>query len=232
MKSKEAIEQLGILMRVAKSLHITQTIQSRRVWLFLFDSGLAVGLFLVFALTPRPLTFLATLVAGVVWPCMRSVVAIEVDLDGDEDNKSSSPPTSFGDGKDGHGHCGRSRWSSSANGRRQNWLAYWTVYAVLELAYTVLGEKLSWIPLWLHVKVAAVVWLQADDFAGAFNLLDRTMSRIGFVESSFNRYPIASQPKRMERLRRFPPIFCGGRVTVGALHSRNKINFYFHCHNL
>lgn len=66
MKKNEAIEELGILMRVAKSLNITRTIKSLCVSRFLLDSGLALGLFSVFAPTPRPLKFLATLAAGVV----------------------------------------------------------------------------------------------------------------------------------------------------------------------
>lgn len=189
MKKNEVFEQLGILMRVAKSLSITQTINVHRVWRFLFDSGLALFLFLVFTLTPRPITYLAAIGAGVIWPCIRSVLAIEAkDVDGDKDeDKKRSPSTSIGDCDDGHVHCGRLRQSSSAALRRQNWLAYWTVNAVLELAYAVVGARLSWVPLWLHVKVAIVVWLQADDSAGAFYLLDWTMARIGFEVSSFNR---------------------------------------------
>lgn len=175
-KRKEAIQQLGILMRIVKSLQISHNIRSHRVWRFLCDSGLAVGLFLVFGLTPRPLTFLATVVAGIIWPCIRTVSAIEaddVDDDGNVDDESSSPSSSLDEG-------------SSANSRRRKWLGYWVVYASLELAYTVLGARLSWIPLWLHFKVAAVFWLQADDFAGTSKVLHWTMPRIGFLVSSFN----------------------------------------------
>lgn len=199
MKNSEAIEHLGFLMLVAKSLKITETIRSRRVWRFLFDSGLAVGLFLLFTLTPRPFTFLASLFAGVVWPCMRSVVIAAVDyddVDAHKDKMPSSPRASSGDCNNQNGNSGRSRRSSSASMQRRNWLAYWTAYAFVELAYIVLGATMSWVPLIVHVKVAAVVWFQVDDFAGAFYLLNWTMTHIGFVMSMFNRYPITSQPKK------------------------------------
>lgn len=176
---------LETLLRIASSLRIVDAIRSCRLWRFLIDSGLAIGLFFMFAFTPRPLTFLATILAGIVWPCIRSARAIECN-----DNKiiNKAPYSDSAVSKDDHGHLHGLRSHKNDNAysgdmRRQNWICYWTVYAFLEIVHIALGVLLSWVPLLLHIKMAAIVWLQADGFAGTFTVINWFRNRLGLVQS-------------------------------------------------
>ena len=88
-------------------LRITDGLKYAQVWRFIFDSALSLVRFLLFALTPRPITFVGTIIAGVVVPCMRSAVGLEAD--------SEAEKTGL---------------------QRHNWLAYWSLYSLVDLVYT------------------------------------------------------------------------------------------------
>lgn len=177
-------KQFGVLLRVASSLGVADWLHTRRIWRFLMDSGLAAGLFILFALTPRYLAMLLTVLVGVAWPCVRSAATLDLDDDGDSDEYSSSssnisPSSSY--------EHDLKKVNDDAARRRQKWLAYWSVYAVVDLAYVVLGRWVAWLQLWPHAKMATVVWLQVDDFAGAVTALDRAIACYRFVVMSIVR---------------------------------------------
>ena len=106
-ENSQGSEQLGLLLRITPTLRFTDSLKSGLVWCFLYDSRLSLALFMLFALTPRPITFVATIIAGVVVPCMRSAAALEADGEADKTGL-----------------------------QRHNWLAYWSVYSLLDLVYT------------------------------------------------------------------------------------------------
>lgn len=177
---------LSVLSSITTPLGITSSIHPRSVWRFLLDSGLAIGLFMGFALMPRWLAALLTILTGVAFPCVRSAAALDMD-DESKDNECeslsiSSSLSSISSSREDEKPRNEHKEKVDAAMRRQGWLAYWPLYAFLVCA--LLGRWLRWLPLWPHVKMAAVVWLQADNFAGAFAVFDWVMARIGVLLAS------------------------------------------------
>lgn len=167
----DTAQQLGLLLRLASSLRLTDALKSGRLWRFVIDSGLAVGLFFIFAATPRIITYVATLVVGVLLPCMRSTAALEGDDVGDVDDTAL---------------------------RRHSWLAYWGVFSLLDAFYSAASESLAWLPLWYHFKMAAIVWLQVPNFRGSILVLDWLMSHVGAALSTVKQATVT--PRKRKRM--------------------------------
>lgn len=197
-----AQQQLSVLLRIARSLGIASSLRPRHVWRFFLDSGLAIGLFMLLALIPRWLAVVLTILTGAAWPCVRSAAALDMDNESKDDGcdslsiSSSSSSSSFSSSSDNGKERNEYGGKDEVVMPRKIWLAYWPLYALLEVVYAVLGRWLRWLPLWPHVKMAAVVWLQADNFAGAFAALDWVMERFDVVLTSVT---IESPPKLGKR---------------------------------
>lgn len=67
---------------------------------------------------------------------------------------------------------------SGAADRRRNWLTYWAVYAVSDAVISVLAPVLEWVPLFYHLKMVLILWLQLPYFRGAAVVLHATLTRI------------------------------------------------------
>lgn len=77
---------------------------------------------------------------------------------------------------------------SSMPSARQTWLAYWAVFALVDLIYTSIADLTEWIPLWYHAKLALILWLQIPYYRGAWVLLDRFMLHAGSVATRVRRH--------------------------------------------
>ena len=53
------------------------------------------------------------------------------------------------------------------------WLTYWIVYTVFTLLLNLLSPLTNWIPLFNHVKLIAILWLQLPFFLGADKIFSR-----------------------------------------------------------
>lgn len=180
-------------MRITNSLQSTETIHAYQVWRFLFDCRLIICLFLGFAWTPfndqlSSRTFYKCCLAVHVIRVVREV--IDVDLVG---AKTVSALLRLQlihirvDIETVGGHSGTSLQRHDFRICRHTGQYIYIVQYVchnLELAYALLEDEMSTVPFWLHVNAATVVWLQADNFSGAFNFSDLTMSP--FLVPSFN----------------------------------------------
>ncbi|PXF44550.1 Protein HVA22 [Gracilariopsis chorda] len=79
---------------------------------------------------------------------------------------------------------------------RYNWLSYWSVLSLIEAAYTAASNRLGWLPLWYHVKMCVVMWLQLPYFRGASTLLDRMMGQVGSTLSSVKRQVVTPRKRK------------------------------------
>lgn len=61
--------------------------------------------------------------------------------------------------------------ASGAAATRRNWLTYFSVFAVVETVWEVAGGYFAWFPLWWHLKMAVVLWLQLPYYRGAATVL-------------------------------------------------------------
>lgn len=152
-KHDSSTQHINLLFNLASALHLSDAFKSPRIWRFVIDSGVAVVLFVIFAFTPRMITFVATLIAGVLLPCMRSAAALESGNVNDE---------VF---------------------RRHDWLTYWSIFSLFDAIYTMLTNYLSWLPFWYHIKMAAIIWLQVPDFRGSVTVLQWITEKLALLLS-------------------------------------------------
>lgn len=154
---EETVQQIGLIMRLVSSLRVFDAVKSGRVWRFVSESGMFIVLGCMFALVPRVVTFGTTLLAGVFLPCVWSADVLE---SGETDDLGV---------------------------QRHNWLAYWGVFSLVDAVYAVGAQTFGWLPLWYHVKMGIILWLQVPNFRGAVVLLDGFMIHVGSALSSVKK---------------------------------------------
>lgn len=152
-KRDSSTQHLNLMLSLASALHLSDAFKSARVWRFVIDSGVAVVLFVIFAFTPRIITFITTLVVGILLPCMRSAAALESDD------------------------------VNEAVFRRHDWLTYWSIFSLFDAIYALLTNYLSWLPFWYHIKMAAIVWLQVPNFRGSVTVLQWVTEKLAMLLS-------------------------------------------------
>ncbi|KAI0559591.1 TB2/DP1/HVA22-related protein [Gracilaria domingensis] len=79
---------------------------------------------------------------------------------------------------------------------RHNWLSYWNTLYLLEIAYTATVNAFGWLPLWYHIKLGVLLWLQLPYFRGATIVLDRVMAWWGKTMSSMQRQVVTPRKKK------------------------------------
>nr|CCA22702.1 transmembrane protein putative [Albugo laibachii Nc14] len=62
--------------------------------------------------------------------------------------------------------------------RYEWWLCYYIVLAGVEYTYYAVEQAFSWVPLFFHVKLLTLLWLQFPYFQGAQRLLDRFYANV------------------------------------------------------
>ncbi|KAK1865111.1 hypothetical protein I4F81_007646 [Pyropia yezoensis] len=117
-------------------------------WLTLAaEEGGFVALGSIFFITPRPLTYLGTLAVGFLFPAYLSAAAV-----------SAAPAGAVGGGA----------LAADARRRQRRWLTYWTALAALDgLLLGPAGGVADWLPLWYHVRLGVLLWLQLPCLGGA-----------------------------------------------------------------
>lgn len=79
---------------------------------------------------------------------------------------------------------------------RHNWLSYWSVFFLIEAGYAASGEMLGWLPLWYHIKMCIILWLQLPYFRGSVTILERFMGHVGRTLSLVGRQAVASRKRK------------------------------------
>lgn len=183
--AKETVHQLGTVMRLLSSLRIFDPIKSGRIWRALTDSGVVAGIAIVFLAVPRMVTFLATIVLGVALPAVKTAITLENSLD-EEANGPTSDDNDDGDSDD-----------SDLELQRHNWLAYWSVFSLLDAIYAAGTEKFGWLPLWYHVKMAIILWLLIPRFRGTVIMLDHLMTHVGLLLSTVRKQTVTPRKRKI-----------------------------------
>ncbi|GAB0490131.1 hypothetical protein MMPV_001363 [Pyropia vietnamensis] len=135
-----------IFLRLATAMGLLSASQAE--WLTLAaEEGGFVALGSIFFITPRPLTYLGTLAVGFVFPAYLSAAAV-----------SAAPAGAVGGGA----------LAADARRRQRRWLTYWTALAALDgLLLGPAGGVADWLPLWYHVRLGVLLWLQLPCVGGA-----------------------------------------------------------------
>lgn len=135
-----------VLLRLATAMGLLSASQAE--WLTLAaEEGGFVALGSIFFITPRPLTYLGTLAVGFLFPAYLSAAAV-----------SAAPAGAVGGGA----------LAADARRRQRRWLTYWTALAALDgLLLGPAGGVADWLPLWYHVRLGVLLWLQLPCLGGA-----------------------------------------------------------------
>lgn len=171
---REDVAQLSTIVRLLPSLNITKWLNFPRLWRLVsgtkFGFYIAIFLFTLVAIIPKFIVLPVLLLTGIVWPCLCSVSVLEHDF--------SSVANAM------HGNDSRSTEAAELDEeevKRQDWLAYWSVFATIEVFYAFSSDVLSWVPFWYNAKLAVVLWLLLH--GGAPGFLDSFMMKISFALS-------------------------------------------------
>lgn len=161
-------EQLNVLLRLAVATGVLSEERASTLSMTVAESGLAL-LGVVFFLTPRMATYVGTLLIGLVVPAYLSTAALETGTAGPLLEMS-----------------------------RHNWLGYWAVYSLVDAAFAATTEMLSWLPLWYHLKMAIILWLQLPYYRGSVIILDLCMGYVGSLLTSVSKSVVT--PRKRKRL--------------------------------
>lgn len=162
----ETAQQLGLIMRLLSSLRLFESLKAGRIWRLASDSGVFVVLGCLSIIVPRLLMFVATLLGGLLLPCVWSTHALE------------------------------SGETYEIGLQRHNWLAYWGVFSLVDAVYAISSESFEWLPLWYHIKMAIILWLQVPDSRGAVKVLDRFMRHVGIALSSVKKQTVTPRKRK------------------------------------
>lgn len=79
---------------------------------------------------------------------------------------------------------------------RHNWLAYWAVMGWVEGMFAGCAEVFGWVPLWYHVKMVGILWLQLPYYRGSVVVLDAVMRHVGTALSSVRREVVTPRKRK------------------------------------
>ncbi|CAI5725864.1 unnamed protein product [Hyaloperonospora brassicae] len=68
--------------------------------------------------------------------------------------------------------------------RYEWWLAYYCVAIMTDYLITAIGDEVKWLPLYYHVKLLVMMWLQFPYFQGAERLFNASFSSV-FIDPEF-----------------------------------------------
>ena len=57
------------------------------------------------------------------------------------------------------------------------WLMYWVVFVCFSLTHDFISVGFGWLPLWFHVRLVCIVWLQLPYFRGAEFIFMTTLNK-------------------------------------------------------
>jgi TB2/DP1, HVA22 family len=87
--------------------------------------------------------------------------------------------------------------SASLPTTRYTWLCYWAVYSLVDTIYSSVADLLDWLPLWYHIKLAIILWLQTPMYRGAAYLLDQAILLvISRVVSMYRRRSVTPRKRK------------------------------------
>lgn len=81
---------------------------------------------------------------------------------------------------------------------QNNWLAYWTMYSLFDLAYGILTDMFDWLPLWYHAKLAIILWLQLPYYRGASFMLEKGVQAAAAAASDVSQTKFTPRKKKLE----------------------------------
>lgn len=79
---------------------------------------------------------------------------------------------------------------------RHNWLSYWSVFSVTDATYAACAEMFGWLPLWYHVKMVIILWLQLPYYRGSVVVLDYVMEGVGSALSSVRKQVVTPRKRK------------------------------------
>lgn len=85
---------------------------------------------------------------------------------------------------------------ATSSAARQNWLAYWAVIAVVEVGFLACADLFGWLPLWYHVKMVGILWMQLPYYRGAGVILEAIMGYVGSMLSTVRREVVTPRKRK------------------------------------
>lgn len=79
---------------------------------------------------------------------------------------------------------------------RHNWLLYWSVFSVTDATFAACSEMFGWLPLWYHVKMVIILWLQLPYYRGSVVVLDYVMECVGSALSSVRKQVVTPRKRK------------------------------------
>lgn len=79
---------------------------------------------------------------------------------------------------------------------RKNWLSYWAVFAGVEYLFVACAGVFGWLPLWYHVKMVLILWLQLPYYRGSVVVLDAVMRYVGSAVTSVTRQVVTPRKRK------------------------------------
>lgn len=79
---------------------------------------------------------------------------------------------------------------------RHNWLSYWAVFSVMDAGYAVCADMFGWVPLWYHLKMVLILWLQLPYYRGSVVILEYIMGYVGSAMSSLRRQAVTPRKRK------------------------------------
>ena len=73
----------------------------------------------------------------------------------------------------------------------KHWTVYWTVFSSLDCVHYVVSMVIGWIPLWQHMKLMGIFWLQFPYFHGANSLFASLDEEVALKVCSYFKTSIA-----------------------------------------
>lgn len=86
--------------------------------------------------------------------------------------------------------------ATSKSMARHNCLSYWAVLVGVEYLFVACADMFGWLPLWYHVKMVLILWLQLPYYRGSVAVLDGVMRYVGSALSSVRRQIVVTPRKR------------------------------------
>lgn len=79
---------------------------------------------------------------------------------------------------------------------RHNWLSYWSVFSLMDAGFAAFADMVGWLPLWYHVKMVVILWLQLPYYRGSVVVLDYVMGYVGSALSSVRREVVTPRKRK------------------------------------
>lgn len=79
---------------------------------------------------------------------------------------------------------------------RHNWLSYWSVFSMMDATFAACSEMFGWLPLWYHVKMVIILWLQLPYYRGSVVVLDYVMECVGSALSSVRKQVVTPRKRK------------------------------------